>query len=80
MELEKSHTYFNYLMLLQAVESEFDYPPIDSIEKQLLNHVLVNQNLGHTQLVGDLIHLGSLGSQATLHNRIKRLTKKGISS
>jgi DNA-binding MarR family transcriptional regulator len=77
MELAKSHAYFNYLLLLQAVESEFDYPPIDSIENQLLNHVLINQNLGHKQLVGDLIQLGSLGSQATLHNRIKRLTKKG---
>lgn len=77
LELTKSHTYFNYLMLLQVVESEFDCPPIDSLEKQLLNHLLINQNLGHKQWVGDLIHLNKLGSQATLHSRIKRLTEKG---
>lgn len=77
MQTTKGHTYFRYLILLRAVESELDYPPIDLIEKQLLNHLLINQNLGNTQLVGDLIHLESIGSQATLHSRIKRLTEKG---
>jgi len=77
MSTIKGHIYVNYILLLRAIESELGHPPIDSIENQLLNHVLINQNLGHKQLVGDLIQLGSLGSQATLHNRIKRLTKKG---
>ena len=53
MELAKSYIYFNYLMLLQAVESQFVHPPIDSLEKQLLNHLLINQNLGYKQWVGD---------------------------
>lgn len=73
----KDHIYVNYLILLRAIESELGHPPIDSIEKQLLNQVLINQNLGHQQLIGDLIHLDHIGSQATLHSRIKRLTEKG---
>jgi hypothetical protein len=77
MELTKSQTYYNYLILLRAIETEFDSTPIDSLEKQLLNHLLINQNLGYKQWVGDLIHLDKLGSQATLHSRIKRLTEKG---
>jgi len=77
MELTKSQTYYNYLILLRAIETEFDSTPIDLLEKQLLNHLLVNQNLGYKQWVGDLIHLDKLGSQATLHSWIKRLTEKG---
>lgn len=77
MHQTKSQAYLNYLTLIRALESETEGPPIDPIENQLLNQVMINQSQGRTQLVGDLIHLDGIGSQATLHSRIKRLTQKG---
>lgn len=77
MRKSKNLIYLNYLVLLRAMDREADGPPVDPIEDQLLNQVMINQDQGRMQLVGDLIHLHEIGSQATLHSRIKQLTKKG---
>lgn len=73
----KSRTYLNYLALLHAMDRQTDGPPVDPIEDQLLNQVMIKQGQGRVPLVGDLIHLHEIGSQATLHSRLKQLTKKG---
>jgi DNA-binding MarR family transcriptional regulator len=73
----KGKSYLNYLALLRAMEKEAGGHSIDPIEDQLLDQVMINQSQGRMQLVGDLIHLDAIGSQATLHSRIKRLAQKG---
>lgn len=50
---------------------------LDGIEIALLEYVLRSSNEGKTLLVGDLISLKRLGSQATLHGRVKKLSSLG---
>ena len=51
---------------------------LDGIEERLLNHINLAAAHGRRQLVGDLITLTKLGSQATLHGRIKSLAAMGF--
>jgi len=51
---------------------------LDAIEEQLLNKITVAATQGEKLLVGDLICLSKIGSQATLHGRIKNLVVMGL--
>jgi DNA-binding MarR family transcriptional regulator len=50
---------------------------LDATEEKLLNKITVAAIQGEELLVGDLISLRELGSQATLHGRIKNLVVMG---
>jgi len=50
---------------------------LDATEEKLLNKIIVAATQGEELLVGDLISLRELGSQATLHGRIKNLVVMG---
>ncbi|BEI36715.1 hypothetical protein PHIN7_04390 [Polynucleobacter sp. HIN7] len=50
---------------------------LDSIEEQLLNRAMLAWDRQQTILVGDLLAAHELGSQATLHGRIKNLQAMG---
>jgi DNA-binding MarR family transcriptional regulator len=66
--------FLNYLDSLNRINSG---KKLDSIEEQLLNRITLANSQGKDLLVGDLISLGKLGSQATLHGRIKNLVAMG---
>jgi DNA-binding MarR family transcriptional regulator len=51
---------------------------LDDKERQLLNHITLSFVKEKQLLVGDLIRLHELGSQATLYSRIKNLYAIGF--
>jgi DNA-binding MarR family transcriptional regulator len=66
----------SYIHFLSIVEDSGHLNPaasIDDIERQLLLYILLTHNKGQLMSVGDLIELSQIGSQATLHGRIKNL-------
>ena len=50
---------------------------LDSIEEGLLDKIILSFDAKKPILVGDLISLSELGSQATLHGRLKNLSAMG---
>ncbi len=50
---------------------------LDSIEESLLDKIILSFHAKQSILVGDLISLSELGSQATLHGRLKNLSAMG---
>jgi hypothetical protein len=77
MGIEKYAAYLRFLYLVQAVEAKSKIRKLDSIETSLLNTLMARNFAGKTVFVGDLLLLKSIGSQATLHGRIKNLEELG---
>lgn len=50
---------------------------LDSVEESLLDKVILSFHAQQPILVGDLIAMSELGSQATLHGRLKNLSVLG---
>ncbi len=50
---------------------------LDSVEESLLDKVILSFHAQQPILVGDLIAMSELGSQATLHGRLKNLSALG---
>jgi DNA-binding MarR family transcriptional regulator len=50
---------------------------MDGIEESLLDKIVLQHDKQEPIFVGDLISLSELGSQATLHGRIKNLQANG---
>jgi DNA-binding MarR family transcriptional regulator len=72
-----NNLYIRFLNAIDALGRANPGRTLDSTEIQLLEHILLSVDKGKTLLVGDLIHLSQLGSQATLHGRIKNLAVLG---
>lgn len=72
-----SNLYIRFLNTIDALGRANPGRALDSTEIQLLEHILLAADKGQALLVGDLIHLTQLGSQATLHGRIKNLVVLG---
>ena len=72
-----NNLYIRFLNITRALGRANPGRVLDSTETQLLEHILLATDKGQTLLVGDLIHLSQLGSQATLHGRIKSLVVLG---
>lgn len=70
--------YIRFLNILDSLDRMNLGKKLDSTEEQLLNHITLASSQGKNLLVGDLIALSDLGSQATLHGRIKRLVAMGF--
>lgn len=77
MKTIKSTAYIRFLNYLDSLDRINPGKKLDSIEEQLLNHITLATSQGKDLLVGDLICLSELGSQATLHGRIKSLVAMG---
>jgi hypothetical protein len=50
---------------------------LDSTEESLLDRIVLSFHAKQAILVGDLISISELGSQATLHGRLKNLSAMG---
>ena len=73
----KSSSYIRFLNLLDALDRINPGKKLDSIEESLLDKIVYCAHLKESLLVGDLISLAELGSQATLHGRLKNLSAMG---
>lgn len=78
MKLLKSLAYIRFLHHLDTSDQVNTNYDLDSKEEKLLNHIALASVQGSQLLVGDLISLSQLGSQATLHGRIKNLAAIGL--
>ena len=77
MKAIKSTAYIRFLNYLDSLDRINSGKKLDSTEEQLLNRITLANSQGKDLLVGDLISLSELGSQATLHGRIKNLVAMG---
>ncbi len=74
---QRSLSYLRFLNCLDALDRINPGKKLDFTEEQLLNRVMLAWDREQTILVGDLLTANELGSQATLHGRIKNLQVMG---
>jgi DNA-binding transcriptional ArsR family regulator len=74
----KNPAYIRFLNLIDVLDRINSGMKIDAIEENLLNKIVLSAHQGQVILVGDLISLSELGSQATLHSRLKNLRAMGL--
>ena len=72
-----NNSYIRFLNLIDAIAGLDANKKLDATEEQLLDAVMLAYSQGREILVGDLIHLSKIGSQATLHGRVKNLVTMG---
>ena len=77
MPTSKVSPYLRFLNLLDVIDRINPGKKLDSIEESLLNKIILASVAKQSVLVGDLISLSDLGSQATLHGRVKNLSAMG---
>jgi DNA-binding MarR family transcriptional regulator len=77
MTSTNSSCYIRFLNLIDVLDRINPGKKLDSIEESLLNKVILSSHANKSILVGDLISLSELGSQATLHGRLKNLSAMG---
>jgi hypothetical protein len=77
MSTTKSSYYIRFLNLIDALDRMNPGRKLDSIEESLLDNILLSFHAKQSILVGDLITMADIGSQATLHGRLKNLNAMG---
>ena len=77
MSTIKSSCYIRFLNLIDVLDRINPGKKLDSIEESLLDKIILSFHAKESILVGDLISLSELGSQATLHGRLKNLSAMG---
>ena len=77
MSISKSPSYIRFLNLIETLDRINPGKKLDYIEESLLDKIVACSHLKESVLVGDLISLSELGSQATLHGRVKNLSVMG---
>jgi DNA-binding MarR family transcriptional regulator len=74
----KNSAYIRFLNLIDVLDRINPGRKLDATEESLLNKIVLSAHQGQVMLVGDLISLAELGSQATLHGRLKNLRAMGL--
>lgn len=77
MSTVKSACYIRFLNLIDVLDRINPGKKLDSTEEKLLDKIILCFHAKQTILVGDLISISELGSQATLHGRLKNLSAMG---
>jgi hypothetical protein len=75
--MRKPNSYIRFLNLVELLNSKSKIRALDSTERLLLNNIMLNDQAGTSVFVGDLLGLKMIGSQATLHGRLKNLRLMG---
>lgn len=70
-------SYLRFLNLMDALDRINPGKKLDCLEESLLDKIVLASYAKNPVLVGDLISLSELGSQATLHGRLKNLSAMG---
>ena len=77
MPSNKSSSYLRFLNLIDVLDRINPGKRLDNVEESLLDRIVLSSQAKQSVLVGDLISLADLGSQATLHGRLKNLSAMG---
>ena len=77
MSSTKPSPYIKFLNLLDTLDRINPGKKLDCIEESLLDKIVSCAHVKQAILVGDLISMADLGSQATLHGRLKNLSAMG---
>ena len=77
MTISKQSPYLRFLNLIDALDRVNPGKKLDDIEESLLDKIVTSAYSKQPLLVGDLISMAELGSQATLHGRLKNLSAIG---
>ena len=77
MKNSKQSPYLRFLNLIDALDRMNPGKKLDVIEEGLLDRIVTSADEKQPVLVGDLISMADLGSQATLHGRLKNLSAMG---
>ena len=77
MPTPKTSPYIKFLNLIDAIDRINPGKKLDCIEESLLDKIVTCAHAKQAILVGDLISITGLGSQATLHGRLKNLSAMG---
>ena len=77
MSTIKSSCYIRFLNLINALDRMNPGKKLDSTEESLLDRIVLSFHAKQAILVGDLCSISELGSQATLHGRLKNLSAMG---
>lgn len=77
MSTVKSACYIRFLNLIDVLDRINPGKKLDSTEEKLLDKIILSLHAKQAILVGDLISMSELGSQATLHGRLKNLSAMG---
>jgi hypothetical protein len=75
--MSQLNSYIRFLRLVEELHSKSKLQALDATEKTLLNHIMLDDHAGRSVLVGDILKWGLIGSQATLHGRLKNLRLMG---
>ena len=75
--MKKPNVYIRFLKLVETLNSMSNIRKLDSIEMQLMDSIMLDDEAGRSSFVGDLLGLKAIGSQATLHGRVKNLRHLG---
>ena len=70
-------SYIRFLNTVNAMDATRSGKKLDAIEEQLLDKIMLSFSQETEVLVGDLLVLSQIGSQATLHGRVKNLVTMG---
>ena len=73
MKFIRPSTYLRFLNALDCLDRINPSKDLDPIEERLLSYIAIASLRQQDVLVGDLISMSKLGSQATLHGRVKNL-------
>ncbi|WP_133092078.1 hypothetical protein [Polynucleobacter meluiroseus] len=73
-------SYLRFIQLVESIGLMKLSPELDDLEAHLLDRIAINALSGTHVQIGEMLALSQLGSQATIHNRIKRLTANGYLS
>ncbi|WP_255536814.1 hypothetical protein [Polynucleobacter sp. 86C-FISCH] len=73
----KTSSYIKFLNLIDTIDRINPGKKLDCIEESLLDKIVACAHAKQAILVGDLISIADLGSQATLHGRLKNLSALG---
>ena len=72
-----TNSYLRFLRLADTLTRSHE-KPLDSLSKDILEHILKNVILNENKIVvGDILSLSNLGSPATLHKRLHGLIDDG---
>lgn len=77
MSTQKQSPYLRFLNLIDVLDRINPGKKLDFIEESLLDKIVNCAYSKQTILVGNLIASSELGSQATLHGRLKNLSAMG---
>jgi len=75
--MKRPNVYIRFLKLVDILNSKSHIRKLDSTEMQLLDNIMLDDQEDRAVFVGDLLGLRALGSQATLHGRVKNLRYLG---